>query len=144
MHAAGALPCSFHATALLWPCLSFSSCKSGEFEFLSEFTRVVRDMSSALTPAQKAAITKQVKKTAAKQGEQIVEGGAALLSLAHKSCADAIAEMLKQKEYGFCLLLKELIANGALEQVLMVNEEGDAGEKVLYIRQGCVRWRALP
>eukprot|EP00971_Amphidinium_carterae_P225705 4476362-Amphidinium_carterae.2 len=101
-------------------------------------------MASALTPAQKAALTKQAKKTAAKQGEQIVEGGAALLTLAHKSTADAIAEMLKQKEYGFCLLLKELIANGSLEQVLMANEEGKAAEKVLYIRQGCVRWRALP
>eukprot|EP00971_Amphidinium_carterae_P031973 629930-Amphidinium_carterae.1 len=121
-----------------------SAARPLEFEFLCELTAVGSKMASALTPAQKAAITKQVKKTAAKQGEQIVEGGAALLSLAHKSCADDIAEMLKQKEYGFCLLLKELIANGALEQVLMVNEEGDAGEKVLYIRQGCVRWRALP
>eukprot|EP00971_Amphidinium_carterae_P163415 3240251-Amphidinium_carterae.1 len=101
-------------------------------------------MASALTPAQKAALTKQAKKSAAKQGEQIVEGGAALLSLAHRSTADAIAEMLKEKEYGFCLLLKELIANGSLEQVLMVTEEAEAGEKIAYIRQGCVRWRALP
>eukprot|EP00971_Amphidinium_carterae_P348770 6490665-Amphidinium_carterae.2 len=101
-------------------------------------------MASALTPAQKAALTKQVKRSAVKQGEQIVEGGAALVSLAHKSTADAIAEMLKQKEYGFCLLLKELIANGSLEQVLMVTEEGEAGDKIAYIRQGCVRWRALP
>eukprot|EP00971_Amphidinium_carterae_P004818 96286-Amphidinium_carterae.3 len=101
-------------------------------------------MASSLTPAQKAALTKQVKRTATKQGEQIVEGGAALVELAHKSTADAIAEMLKQKEYGFCLLLKELIANGALEQVLMVTEEPEVGEKVSYIRQGCVRWRALP